>query len=427
MKNDNSGQSNIVSRAVEEPLEATFELGEKIKNISNQLSRPVIYGLIGTLIFLILLLPSLYNLIVFLIDGLLGELNITTWDLIRVSILGLVLILLFAIVISILIYLSQIKKFNEYLIQRYSVVTGLKDAQISDSGKSTKESKRKSKSDSKIRKTTIKHVKNPIFATLDLVEESMHELPQLIRLLNICKYFIIVLLVYLALSLIIKFTINQNLLFSITIIELFLGFIVFVLLIPTVVFLIETVNLFKYIQARHEIIDSVRFEKDLAVPTGSNPMQKMINYIFNDDPYLKRLDITKMGKIENVNVIGSSGKEYEFDVYFTFPNELSHLSARLGLPKGRFSVFIKVFKKPINLRSIQQYQKAVADICEANDTFPLRIIAYQWQVEELADEVYEFVLEKPVIIKKSMTHIQIVAEDGEIYSFIPLISYGKEI
>jgi hypothetical protein len=55
----------------------------------------------------------------------------------------------------------------------------------------------------------------------------------------------------------------------------------------------------------------------------------------------------------------------------------------------------------------------------------LRIIALQWKVGELKDDVYEFVLENPIEWKRMLTHIQIVAEDGEIYSFIPMLSYGR--
>ena len=51
----------------------------------------------------------------------------------------------------------------------------------------------------------------------------------------------------------------------------------------------------------------------------------------------------------------------------------------------------------------------------------------QWVVSELAEDVYEYVLEEPIIVRDSMAHMQIVGEDGDIYSFIPLVSYGKEM
>ena len=47
-------------------------------------------------------------------------------------------------------------------------------------------------------------------------------------------------------------------------------------------------------------------------------------------------------------------------------------------------------------------------------------------MKELPDDVYEYALENPILWKNTLTHIQIVAEDGEVYSFIPMIAYGED-
>jgi hypothetical protein len=96
------------------------------------------------------------------------------------------------------------------------------------------------------------------------------------------------------------------------------------------------------------------------------------------------------------------------------------------MPMGRFAVFIRVYKDDITLDSLSELREAVLDVCEKDDAFPLRVIVLQMEVKELHDDVYEYVLENPILWKNTLTHIQIVAEDGEIYSFIPMIAYGED-
>jgi hypothetical protein len=97
------------------------------------------------------------------------------------------------------------------------------------------------------------------------------------------------------------------------------------------------------------------------------------------------------------------------------------------MPMGEFGVFIKVFKSRITLNKLQALRASVLDVCKKKDMFPLRIIALQWEVGELSDEAYNFVLENPIEFKKTLTHLQVAAEDVDVYSFIPIISYGKEM
>ncbi len=418
MRNNGAGKTFNVSRAVEEPIDATFELGEGIQKISGKLTFPSSIGIFGTIILLILLIPSTYNLIVQIIDGYLGNQDFPTTELIIISILGLILVLLLALVTTTLIFFIQIKSFSNHLIQRYSIVTNLKNTHFTDSG--IVKTKVKGK-----RKFEKKHVKNPIFAMLDLVEESMHELPQLIRLLKICKLFIGLVLVYLLVSINVKLIFNLNFLFSMTYLEFILSAVALILLIPTLLLLINAEYLIKYIRVRHEIIDSIRFEKDFNIPSGKNQVIRLLNYLIKYDPFIKEYGIENFEAIQNVSISGISGKKYKFSVYFSVLNKNPKLSSRLELPNGKFAVFIKVFKESITLKSLQSFRDAVEDVCEKENVFPLRIIALQWDVEELDEMVYEIVLENPIIMKNSSSHIQIVAEDGEVYSFIPLISYGE--
>ena len=67
------------------------------------------------------------------------------------------------------------------------------------------------------------------------------------------------------------------------------------------------------------------------------------------------------------------------------------------------------------------------DVCSGKKIFPLRVIALQDEITELDDDVYNYVLEHPVVMKDALTHIQVAGEDGDIYSFIPQMSYGRDV
>jgi hypothetical protein len=426
MKVNGSGKAFLVSRAVEEPIEATFELGEEINRTSKTLIKPIFIWLIGCIFFLVILAPSVYNTIIFLIESYRGNIDVSTIGLIRFSILALILIILIAITITTLVYFIQINSFTSHLIQRYSFVSELKTARLTEK-KNTEEMEKGLKKGIPRDEEIKKYVNNPIFATIDLVEESLHELPQLIRLFNICKYFILINLIYIILSLIIKLIFNQNLLFSIGYWEYIFGIITIIIQLAAIMLISKSVNIIHYIQARHDIIDSIRFEKDINIPPDKTHQERIISYLDSNDPFIKVVKIPDRDKIQNITIQGYSKKDYTFDVYFTINNELPAMSKRLGLPKSRFSVFVKIFKKPISIKALKDYKNAVMDVCEVENTFPIRIIALQWIVSELAEDVYEYVLDEPIIVKDSMAHIQIVGEDGDIYSFIPLVSYGKEM
>ena len=126
MKSRSPGRTYIVSRAVEEPIDATFELGEEIQKLSGRLSTPVNLGIIATIIFIIFLLPNILYFSILLIYTLLGRLELSSTWVRNTSIFSFILVVIFAFVITNLLYLSQIKKFNTHLIQRYSAMANLK-------------------------------------------------------------------------------------------------------------------------------------------------------------------------------------------------------------------------------------------------------------------------------------------------------------
>lgn len=409
-----SGSKFLVSRAVEEPLEATVELGENIKDISKKVELPIKLGILGFIILFLLLIPSIYHIISFIRNGLLGDTEFTQELLLNALIAGLIIIFLFAIIITSLLYLTQINKFNSLNLQRCCTVNDLTSASISDEIKSIK-----------IKKSG-KHYTNPIFALMDLEEESMHVLPQIVKMLRFCVFFIGISLVILISTYVLKFGIEYNLFFSMDPVRLGLGIVVIVKFLIVLVLLLGAETGFRYIYTRHNIIDSVRFEKDIRVPEGENPLARLITYLKNYDPYIRSSAMAdKIDFSKGVKLKGLSGKEYVFDAYFTGMNILKEKSVSLGMPMGKFAVFIKVFKDDITLIDLKNLRESAIDICNKENAFPLRIISLQWVIRDLSEEAYEYVLDNPISTKNTLTHIEVIAEDGRVYSFIPIISYGE--
>lgn len=424
MKTTGSSDKYLVSRAVEEPLEATFELGEDIQNISGKLTRPVAIGIFGSILLILLLLPSIYLLFLFLVAIFRGDAELTSGLIFNSVVLSLILIFFISMLVTIIIYLTQVNKFNASLLQRYSLVTKLKTAQISEKKVLQEQSIER---DVK-KRGKEKHLKNPIFAMIDLVEEYMHELPQLVKLLRFSTFLIIIVVLFLIFASVIKIMFGWELLFAMGILELALGAVAVILLIPNLKLLIDSENLIRYLKIRHDIIDSVRFGKDIRIPKGKTQLARLIIYLTENDPYIKSSASTHNESFKkDLRLKGSSGKSYQFDAYFTGINVLKEESMSLGMPMGSFAVFIKAFTTEITHNAIEAYREAVLDVCQKDGTFPLRVIALQMEIQELEDEVYYFAIDKPIMMKNTLTHVQIVAEDGELYSFIPMVSYGKKV
>ncbi len=428
MRSRGSGKSYLVSRSVEEPLEATFELGEDISEFSEKLRVPVVLGMIGSIILLLVMLPRILYLADLVYDIYYNELEVTASIMILATIMGLWVVLLLSFIITTLVYLFQVNSFKTHLSLRYSLVSGLQHAQPAQARSGYNE-KRPGHNDDKIMNEigTKKHRENPIFAMLDLVEESMHALPQIVKLVRYCTYFITISIVLLSSLTLFSFIFPQHALFDVNVFEIVSGIAAIVILIPTLKLLIDSEDHFRYLQTRHDIIDSVRFGKNISVPSGKDQLKRLINYLSKNDPYIKSSILAEKGSFDKkVELAGASGGKYTFDVYFNGLNVLRTRSGSIGMPMGRFGVFIKVFKKPITLKKVRAFREALSDVCEKENIFPLRVIALQWVVEELDDEVYEYVLEDPIEMKNTLAHVQVIAEDDEVYSFIPIISYGKE-
>jgi hypothetical protein len=425
MTTNKAGSKFSVSRAVEEPLDATFELGDELEKQASKLTQTVIICAIACIFSILIFVQNSYEILRIIIDNSLGNTSIDYSEFIELLVSGLMLIFLLAMIITILVYIIQIYKFNSHLLQRYELVAELRTAEPDQLKKGKKTGIKEAGMKTEPGPALKTKPGNPIHATLDLVEEAMHEIPQLVRLLKISKYFIIIIFVFIELNLITELIFDYSLFYIINQWELILNVGLWFFIIYSVYLLNISEKLFLFIQTRHEIIDTIRFGEPVKVPKGKNTLTRLINHLSRSDPYISRSGIaTKGWEIGKIVKNGQSGQVQAFNAYFSAENNLKNLSSRICVPPGRFAVFIKEFRSPITFRSIKKYHQAVLDVCKQDDTFPLRIIVLQRDIDDLDDDVYDYVLDNPIKFKGCSSHLQIVAEDGKYYSFIPQISYG---
>jgi hypothetical protein len=410
------GRPYIISRAVEEPIEATFDLSTDIKNQSPKLFKAVNIGLISSVFFILTLIPHIFFFFNTLFNIFTGRQEVFFGLTLRMLLLGMVLIIVLAIAITALLFQFQIRKFYGHLFQRYSTVSTLKDAEMIDDVRKDDQAEKKAK-----------HHTNPILAMLDLTEESSHQTDKIINLLTFCRYLFGFLFIFLIVNLIINLVSNISLITYIVPWELEISLISIVLFLISTIFVEDSLEFIIYFQARHEIIDNIRFERFVSVPKGDDPLKRIIKYLSESDPYIKKALGADSSTFQyKVDLKDAKGSEHRFDAYFKGINHTRPLQVRTGIPPGNFSVFIRVFKKPISIADVQRLQKDAVSICEKEDSVPLRTIALQWKILDLDDEVYDFALEKPLIMKEQMFHLQIISEDAGAYSFIPNLSYEKE-
>ncbi len=412
MTKTSSGSTIRVSRAVEEPIDATFELGDELEKQAAKLTQTIVISVLSCIFIILLFSQNIYQIVRTSIDITFGYISIDYSDFIKLILSGFMIIFVIAIIITILVYLYQINNFNQHLRQRYELVSELKKT-------NTKPAKKKSKPALKNKPT------NPIFATLDLIEEAMHELPQLIRLLKICKYFMLAIFIFTELNMIAEIISDHSLFFIFNQLEIIINFGIWFFALYSIYLLNVSEKIFMYLETRHGIIDSIRFGEPVKVPQGKSQLSRVVKYLSGSDPYIRASGVRKDGwKVGKTLKVGRLGQKHLFNAYFTGENKLGVLSNRLCIPRGKFAVFVKIFSSSITLEDIKKYHQAVMDVCEHDNTFPLRIIALQQQIDELDDDVYDHVLDIPINFGGCNSNIQVVAEDGDIYSFIPQVSYG---
>ena len=79
-----------VSRAVEEPIDATFELGDELERQASQLTQTFMISIICCIFIILLFVQNIYDILIISIDILRGNASINYSELSEIIISGLI-------------------------------------------------------------------------------------------------------------------------------------------------------------------------------------------------------------------------------------------------------------------------------------------------------------------------------------------------
>jgi ABC-type multidrug transport system fused ATPase/permease subunit len=411
------GRPYLLSRAVEDPIDATFELSEKLQDKSTKLNSAIKIGIFATIVLTAVLLPSLFVFLYNIFYSFLGRIDISPDKFTQILVMGFFLIILISISATALLFQVQVKRFYKHIFQRYQTLSNLKITDVK--GEFPKQKKDE---------VAGKHRANPILATLDLVEEAAHRLSKITHLIEVIRNLFAFIIIFMILNLIIYLINDIGLLLIFNVWQAIAYVVIIIIFIPSFFLIDESKSFLKCIQYRHEIIDEIKFEKIINVPSGKDPLKRLIAYLESRDPFIKSAVLEQNEKFQfDVVKKDKQGVSHKFDAYLKGVKSDTISGVGMEVPTGRFSVFITVYKKPLRVSDLENLQKRIIDICDGDNSIPLRVIILQWQLRDLDDEVYDYALENPIVIKDAQFHLQIVSEDGDAYSFIPNMAYEKEV
>ena len=404
-----------VSRSVEEPIEASFELGEEFKALSTGLRRPLILALAGLLILALYLIPGTIDLANTVRDVMANETELTTHMMTRIVSATVATVIVGAIVTAAALFLFQVRTFNNHLLSRYELVEGMKNGGLAPKKGRTRSG------------MPGMHRKNPIYAMMDLVEAQMSVLPNVRKTLHMGIMLLGGLVGYLCLGGAAHLIFDESITFTAGYVELVLGTISLVLFVLALLPLMDTERALGRLWVRHGVIEGIRFGGNLNVPPGKDPLQRLIAYLTGTDPYVHFAMTRQKKRFEkNVRFRGVSGRPHRFDAYLEGETDLPALNLDLGIPPGRFGVFIRIYSDGPSRQEITELQTQIEDICQAREIYPIRTVALQNKIADLDEEVYDYLVEEgDISFRGGLSPVQVAAEDGPIYSFIPMVSYGR--
>lgn len=392
------------SRALEGPVEATYELEEKFRNFLPDLRIAHIIIVIFLGLFWLILLAELvfvafevYNL--FLEGRIIIDLEMIIFILFK---LGYVFI--FALTVTQLLLITQTWSFIRTLISRYDSLDFMTDS----------ESMVLSKRSLKPKEDPFELIKAPLKGIND-------HIPLLLKMFRTCQVLYIImaavtslsLLATLAFGFLAGFETPFNLsVFGVMTVVLKLNFVggaVMASVLAGRVF-----RFFNYFKLRSQIIDQVRDEGGQKVPKGKTPEDRFIKYLFRKEAVLagQRELATEVipGRDKSIGrILESPLKEHPESI----PDE-----------NTTCSIFIKTVNRPLKINHLKDYVEETENFVRTKNSYPLRIaIILTGKAENLSDEVYEHVTTTPAFVLNDEEHfVQLVSEDEGYYSFIPFIA-----
>ena len=270
-------------------------------------------------------------------------------------------------------------------------------------------------------KSDIRAVENPITDLLNLSEKLYTFIPELRRMTKYFYIYLSITLFLLFILLVLLLVFGNPVLFLIVLFVFLVG----IILIQNQRRLMKFIE---YYSARHKAIKSVYEEHEVKIPEGADSIERLITYLLKKDAPLKAIVLQKnthrnfVQKIKNEN--------YNFDlVAYKKPGILYEL---FGYGEMGYTLIIKKFDNYPLLMETMNYEQAVMELCRNKGLLPSRIIILvEKPNNNLDDNVYEYIINNPVRIKKGLIFktefvctMQIITEGNDNnYDFIPYVPF----
>lgn len=393
-------------RTVIGPLEALFELGDELGLIAGHFRKAI--RLPGLLIFFLIIgtIPVTYEVFNFLYDYAIGAATSPTqgWPWLVAAFPSLILVL--ALAVTSLLFIFQIFRLTRVFGARHDIINKMEGSGDLPEGFKASESKKSPKKESS-------EEKHPLGFS-GLVEEAAGQLPHLGNLLRLVRMMLALFLIFTILDILAYLASTSHLLF------LGVGDIIYIPLI-----LITSGLLFaavwgigcpiaelKRLGSRHGLIRAVLGPFPLEVPEGLNAASRLETYLTAVDPFVAR---NKDKVVHN---------KAGFDILLE-----ADLLERLStfLPAKKYGIYVKLYSQVPSRKQLESLLKAAAKRAKVSETTPLRICALvdlqDLDAPDIPDDLTEFLYDAGIKNTHFMAPLQLVVEDGRIYSFTPIVAY----
>ncbi|MEM2899247.1 MAG: hypothetical protein QXT63_00490 [Thermoplasmata archaeon] len=457
------GKKFSVVWSVDGSLESMSELASNLESYAKRLKTNLLIGMISSIF---LFAVSAFALSVHASDffdmflyhpSILEDLIISY----MVRVLGATIVIAFSVSLLILTY--QTSSFSKVLISRFKALECLwKGTEIGlDGGKlvsdefENEDERNKDEGDknerkvSELEKDVVQNFRiergsiEPVKASISMIEEVMEQIPQILKQIKIALFVDVSSVSAIILSIFFYYQYGasysflypySNLMFC-----LILGILLIILGIVSFFCINESGLFYASFLQRYRIISCASKGLPPVVPKGENAVDRFREYLLKND---SRLINAIRGKIsdsfedkleEKVEILrkerlkGVSGQEYDFSLVYLPSEKVEYLLLVREIGLEDLS----------NVNTVGKYHKEVKDVIDEFEKKYSKKLKYvravllfdttKYEAWEVPAWILYKIKEYPILLAcgkggwNDITHIQLVIDEGEMYSFVPML------
>jgi hypothetical protein len=185
----------------------------------------------------------------------------------------------------------------------------------------------------------------------------------------------------------------------------------------------QTDRFFRAFAQRHRSIRLIR-EADpvVKIPDGRTPVERLARYLVQSNPRIESRVKEDPASIRYRVSLPAPGRSVPFDLVVDQP---SGVAFRIfGVGEGGFAVVARMGPDAPTLEDVRRLENDVVSAASKMVTIPSRAILLRTQSIPLPEDVYEYVVGHPVVVRRGFTTYRITIEvitespDGT-YDFVP--------